>query len=1010
MNSALPVTGLLLLAAGFPPLAAQPLPILDSLAIVVTGASREFAYTNTQTAVLYGETSGPNRNGWQGFSVLGRECLDDYALFVDGAELRRSSATRVTVYPDHLVREYPGGIVEQVRPADSLAAFSIILTAQRPVTLTVAPLVTDGRAPDFRLELQDTLLGLARLRDLAPAAGGTLPVWLALYAEGARTTADTLLRGKQFAPGSMRLARSRTHIIGCAAGNRPADAARAAHAVAADPATFFRTRRSRMARLLQDTEVVTEDARFNRALAWAKLSLDALMMNQGTKGIFAGLPWFNNYWGRDTFIALPGAALVTGRFREALAILRSFMAFQNTDPASREYGRIPNIVSTTDTAYNTVDGTPRFVITAVDYVLRSGDTAFVREVYPVVRRATDAALDRHVDTLGFLGHEDAETWMDAVGPEGPWSPRGDRANDIQALWAGQLEAAAWLADRMGDTGRAARWRAALALLRSTFEPRYRTSFGLADRLLPDGTPDHRIRPNQVFALPLVSEETRRSVVSTVVRELTYEHGVASLAQTDENFHPWHQHDISYPKDAAYHNGTVWTWLQGPVIRTLCSYGEEELAFRITENSVAQILDHDAAGTQSELLDALPRPGAVRPRASGTFSQAWNLAEFIRNFYDDYLGARLERATHTLTLAPRLPRALGRVRAVLNLDGRGVPVEIRPGPEGTSIRMDGRELRVGGTALFSIPGGEDSRTLLRVAVPPRSHLLVEGPAAAPRVRVNRQPVPVAVSTEPAARLKERLSLAVPRSPEGLRTLRGPDHPLLPHALVARTPASGAVTLADMPDPEGDDRGVSADGSPAGSYEYPRTAHLRPGSLDLTRFTLTADSASVRFVLRFRALSDPGWHPEYGFQITYAAIALDRDGTAGTGRSDVAWNSSYRLPGGRGFERLVLVGGGVRIEDDAGRTLAAYVPLADDPPPRLGDATSGTIAFTLPKELIGSPSAGWVITVLAGAQDDHGGAGIGEFRLVLPGEAGEWQGGGKIRDVDPNIYDALEFRIP
>jgi carbohydrate-binding DOMON domain-containing protein len=44
------------------------------------------------------------------------------------------------------------------------------------------------------------------------------------------------------------------------------------------------------------------------------------------------------------------------------------------------------------------------------------------------------------------------------------------------------------------------------------------------------------------------------------------------------------------------------------------------------------------------------------------------------------------------------------------------------------------------------------------------------------------------------------------------------------------------------------------------------------------------------------------------------------------------------------------------------------------------------------------------VLVGAQDDHGGAGIGVFRNV-EADAGEWHGGGKLSPGDPNVYDFI-----
>ena len=358
------------------------------------------------------------------------------------------------------------------------------------------------------------------------------------------------------------------------------------------------------------TSVRTENPGFNKALAWAKLSLDALVMNQTGKGIFAGLPWFNNYWGRDTFISLPGAALVTGQFDVARDIFRAFAGFQERDSLSPNFGRIPNIVTTTDRAYNTADGTPRFIITARDYVLRSGDESFLKEIYPVVQRAIEGTLRWHTDSLGFLTHGDAETWMDAAGPAGPWSARGNRANDIQALWAGQLDAGAWFATRVGDTASARSWNERLRQLRTNFQVYFIRDDTPVDHLRPDGSPSRELRPNQIFTSGLLTRNQRAHVLRTVCTELTFPYGVASLAPSDENFHPYHEYAPFYPKDAAYHNGTVWTWLQGPVVTELCAFHRQETAFQLTQDAMSQILNEGAVGTQSELLDAIPRPAQI----------------------------------------------------------------------------------------------------------------------------------------------------------------------------------------------------------------------------------------------------------------------------------------------------------------------------------------------------------------------------------------------------------------
>ncbi|MBI5463481.1 MAG: hypothetical protein HY966_00840 [Ignavibacteriales bacterium] len=67
-------------------------------------------------------------------------------------------------------------------------------------------------------------------------------------------------------------------------------------------------------------------------------------------------------------------------------------------------------------------------------------------------------------------------------------------------------------------------------------------------------------------------------------------------------------------------------------------------------------------------------------------------------------------------------------------------------------------------------------------------------------------------------------------------------------------------------------------------------------------------------------------------------------------------------------------------------------------------SKSIEFALPLEYLGTPGPHWKMTILTGAQDDHGGAGIGEFRSVGQ-EPGEWQGGGKLEPNDSNVFDVM-----
>lgn len=210
-----------------------------------------------------------------------------------------------------------------------------------------------------------------------------------------------------------------------------------------------------------------------------------------------------------------------------------------------------------------------------------------------------------------------------------------------------------------------------------------------------------------------------------------------------------------------------------------------------------------------------------------------------------------------------------------------------------------------------------------------------------------------------------------------------------------PASKIVIYAN--DPSGDDKGT-------GAFEYPLNPVLRKGSLDIVHFSLSKDKMSAYFTLKFSALSNPGWHPEYGFQLTYIAIAIDEDRVRNSGKRLVEQNANYILDEQYAYEKLVLVGGGVRLEDKSGRILTAYIPTEADVKNPLGNTDTSTISFALPLSYLGIPTKAWRFTILVGAQDDHGGSGLGEFRTVNK-EAGEWSGGGKRRQDEPNVYDVL-----
>ena len=322
-----------------------------------------------------------------------------------------------------------------------------------------------------------------------------------------------------------------------------------------------------------------------------------------------------------------------------------------------------------------------------DYIKYSNDTALIGELFPVVKRSIEGTIKYHTDSLGFLTHGDAESWMDAVGPNGPWSPRGNRACEVQALWYYQLLIGSFEADYLTEYYLAGKWKSLADSVEKNFNKFFvdRENKLVYDHLNADGSPSRELRPNQLFCLDIVnSEDIREAMVKTVTSNLIYKYGVGTLSQSDSYFHPFHHDETHYVPDAAYHNGIVWTWLNGHAIYALTRNDEEDLSFTITKNMVHQILYRGCVGTLSEVVDAQTRNGETEPRLSGAFSQAWSLAEFVRSFYQDYLGIGIDATAHAIRINPKLPTELHHVECTFRAGDSHI--DARYEENGDSIRV------------------------------------------------------------------------------------------------------------------------------------------------------------------------------------------------------------------------------------------------------------------------------------------------------------------------------------
>lgn len=594
---------------------------VDDLAIVVSkDQNREYSFTDKQAAFWYGRTHQDTPVDWfAGWNIAKKRVLSDYALYVDGRQLRREAAQSVIVKPHCLSRIWENA-EETLFMVDHRQVLYIRVAAPGARKLALSLLFPEEADP--------------ALIQVYSAKGKRLSLKDGLY------TADAASEGFILAYGPGK------------------EAAKAARDFVKNREKLLRERRERMNGILSvSNPLKTNLPDLDLSLAWLTLTMDQLVTEQQGKGIYAGLPWFNEYWGRDMFIAMPGATLVTGQFDYTKDILKDFSRFQDTDTLSATCGRIPNRANLEGILYNTADGTPRYVIEAYELLQYCGDGSFLRDIYPSIVLSTEQSLRHHTDAKGYLLHEDADTWMDVKRNGIPGSPRGNRANDIQYLWFKQLTCAAALARMMEDPAHAEEWESAAARLASHFQMDFcnQEAAQIYDHLDADGLPDLQFRPNQLFCFDLVSDNLfKQRVTRRCWEELVYPWGVASLAQTDPQFHPQHENWHYYHKDDAYHNGTVWLWVNGIAMQRMIEYGQKEMAWRLFQNMNRQALKEGAVGSLAENADAHPREGKAWANRSGTFLQAWSNSEQLRVWYQCFLGIQPDLINHRIVVEPHLP--------------------------------------------------------------------------------------------------------------------------------------------------------------------------------------------------------------------------------------------------------------------------------------------------------------------------------------------------------------------
>jgi len=342
----------------------------------------------------------------------------------------------------------------------------------------------------------------------------------------------------------------------------------------------------------------------------AQNSVRTMMVeNNNKKGVYAGLPWFFQFWNRDEAVSLLQIYKLNKKLAEEIILSQLEIALENGQvPKQRFYNSSDNILQSADALGWLADRTLKIF----NKYKVSND--FKEKVVRKFEKVSSNLIQKRSSDDFAVSYKN-ETWMDSL-------ERGEIKIEIQAC---RLKIYDFLYRITGNDQ--------YKILREELKNKVREKFYVGEILL-DSLGDKTIRPNiflVAYLYPkLLNKEEWEKCFDKILPKLYLEWGgISSVDKTSDKFVKQDTGENS----ASYHNGNSWYWINNLttlVLYRLNAHKYSDYINAIMEASTNEILYGGICGHHSEVSSA------EKQTSSGCGAQLWSSAMYLEVF-DEVMG-------------------------------------------------------------------------------------------------------------------------------------------------------------------------------------------------------------------------------------------------------------------------------------------------------------------------------------------------------------------------------------